>query len=61
VSCFFDAFCAGLAGGAVNGKERYIRRVKTKRECHRSIIREEKRKEEVRKVFEICASLQCVV
>jgi hypothetical protein len=38
--------------GLVNGKERFIRRGETKPECHRSIIREEKRKEEVRKVFE---------
>jgi hypothetical protein len=38
--------------GLVNGKERFIRRGETKRECHRSIIHEEKRKEEVRKVFE---------
>ena len=47
--------------GLVNDKERFIRRVETKQEYHRSIIREDKRKEEVRKVFEVCASLQCVV
>jgi hypothetical protein len=36
----------------VNDKERYMRRVEAKRELHRSISREEKRKEEVLKVFE---------
>jgi hypothetical protein len=36
----------------VNDKERYIRRVEAKRELHRSISREEKRKEEVLKIFE---------
>ena len=38
--------------GLVNDKERYMRRVERKRELHRSISREEKRKEEVLKVFE---------
>jgi hypothetical protein len=38
--------------GLVDDKERFIRQVETKRELHRSITREEKRKEEVLKVFE---------
>ena len=38
--------------GLVNDKERFMRRVETKWELHRSITREEKRKEEVLKVFE---------
>lgn len=37
--------------GLVNDKERFVRRVETKRELYKSIAREEK-KEEVRKVFE---------
>ncbi len=36
----------------VDDKERFMRRVETRRELHRSITREEKRKEEVLKVFE---------
>jgi hypothetical protein len=36
----------------LNDKERFVRRVKTKRELRRSTTREEKRKEEVRKVVE---------
>jgi hypothetical protein len=36
----------------VDDKERFIRQVETRRELHRSITREEKRKEEVLKVFE---------
>ena len=38
--------------GLVDDKERFMRQVETKRELHRSITREEKRKEEVLKVFE---------
>ncbi len=37
--------------GLVNDKERFVRRVETKWELHRSIAREEK-KEEMRKSFE---------
>ena len=36
----------------MDDKERFMRRVETRRELHRSITREEKRKEEVLKVFE---------
>ena len=36
----------------VDDKERFMRRVETRRELYRSITREEKRKEEVLKVFE---------
>ena len=36
----------------VDDKERFMRRVETRRELHRGITREEKRKEEVLKVFE---------
>lgn len=36
----------------MDDKERFMRRMETKRELHRSITREEKRKEEVLKVFE---------
>jgi hypothetical protein len=36
----------------VDDKERFMHRVETRRELHRSITREEKRKEEVLKVFE---------
>jgi len=38
--------------GLVDDKERFMRQVETKRELHMSITREEKRKEEVLKVFE---------
>ena len=43
--------------GLVDDKERFIRQVETKRELHRSITREEKRKEEVLKVFEVPGEL----
>ncbi len=36
----------------MDDKERFMRRMEIKRELHRSITREEKRKEEVLKVFE---------
>ena len=36
----------------MDDKERYIRSIEAKWELHRSITREEKRKEEVLKVFE---------
>jgi hypothetical protein len=38
--------------GLVDDKERFMRQVETKRELYRSITCEEKRKEEVLKVFE---------
>ena len=38
--------------GLVDDKERFMRRMETRWELHRSITREEKRKEEVLKVFE---------
>lgn len=41
-----------LQEGLVDDRERFIRRVETKRELHKNITREEKRKEEVLKVFE---------
>jgi hypothetical protein len=41
----------------VDDKERFMRRVETRRELHRNITREEKRKEEVLKVFESLSEL----
>jgi hypothetical protein len=41
----------------VDDKERFMRRVETRRELHRSITREEKRKEEILKVFESLSEL----
>jgi hypothetical protein len=51
----------GVQEGLVNEKERFMCRVETKWELHRSITREEKRKEEVLKVFEELGELESVV
>ena len=47
--------------GLADDKERFMRQVETKRELHRSITREEKRKEEVLKYSRALANFRSVV